>query len=67
MKFLNYKDKKIAYQIDGKGFPVVLLHGFCEDSSIWDEFIEDLVKSYQIIRIDNPGFGKTDVWEEITI
>ena len=67
MKFLKYKDKKIAYQIDGKGFPVVLLHGFCEDSSMWDEFIEDLVGQYQIIRIDNPGFGKTDVWERITV
>lgn len=62
MKFVNFHDGQIAYSSKGKGVPVVLLHGFCEDSSIWDDFKTDLLEEhYRVICIDLPGFGKSDV------
>jgi len=41
----------------GKGRVVVLLHGFCEDLTIWSPVYEYLIKRYRVIAIDLPGFG----------
>lgn len=61
MKFITYQDKKIAYQAEGKGTAVLFLHGFCEDSSIWEEFRAGLLEGqYRMICIDLPGFGKSE-------
>lgn len=68
MKFITYQDKKVAYQSEGKGPTVVLLHGFCEDSSIWEEFRADLLEeNFRIIRIDLPGFGRSEVLPGVSI
>lgn len=46
--------------------PIVFLHGFCEDSSVWDDFLADFSESY-IVCIDLPGFGKSDTVKNCTI
>ncbi|MEL6922563.1 MAG: alpha/beta hydrolase [Bacteroidota bacterium] len=61
MKFVEHKGKQIAYSKEGKGVPLVFIHGFCEDSRVWDEFIERFVDWCKIIRIDLPGFGQSEV------
>ena len=43
----------------GKGFPLVLVHGFLGSSIMWQPQIEDLKKYYRIITPDLPGFGKS--------
>lgn len=49
------------YKITGKGKTIVLLHGFLEDHTIWQEVAESLSKSFQLILIDLPGHGKSPV------
>lgn len=39
--------------------PLVLLHGFCEDSSLWAPVLPKLRK-LRIVRIGLPGFGGSD-------
>ncbi len=51
--------QNIHYLVEGKGAPVVLLHGFLENMSMWDEFSTELKKQYLVIRIDLLGHGKT--------
>lgn len=52
----------IAYVVqEGKGIPLVLLHGLCEDHEIWSEFIKAFPGRH-IIRIDLPGFGQSEVY-----
>jgi pimeloyl-ACP methyl ester carboxylesterase len=53
-------DKK-TYIKKGKGLPVVLLHGFCENKDIFKEFIPELSENYLLIIPDLPGFGKNTV------
>ncbi len=55
------------YQVLGEGTPVVLLHGFCEDLTIWDNFIPPLIAQYKIITIDLPGFGQSATIPNATI
>jgi pimeloyl-ACP methyl ester carboxylesterase len=44
----------------GKGFPLVLVHGFLGSSIMWQPQIKHLKKYYRIITPDLPGFGKSN-------
>jgi pimeloyl-ACP methyl ester carboxylesterase len=66
MQNIQFLGKKVAYYQTGSGQPLVLLHGLCEDSTIWDEFIGDL-SMYQIIRVDLSGFGGSEILPEHSI
>lgn len=57
---LPYKGIPIFYTDSGNGNPVVLLHGFLENSRMWQAFIPELAKNNRIICIDLLGHGKTD-------
>ena len=44
----------------GKGFPLVLVHGFLGSSKMWEPQIEVFKKNYRVITPDLPGFGKSN-------
>lgn len=56
---LDYKGTQIYYNEQGKGEAVVLLHGFLENSSMWNSFIPKLTKHHKIITIDLLGHGQS--------
>lgn len=56
---LQYKGINIFYTDNGKGNTIVLLHGFLENSTMWDEFVPELSKNNRVICIDLLGHGKT--------
>ncbi len=56
---LNYEISK-----NGKE-PLVLLHGFMENNTIWEDMEESLSDQFQLIKIDLPGHGKSEVLGEI--
>src|SRR4051812_31229334 len=47
------------YNDFGSGFPVVLLHGFAEDHTVWNDQVEFLAHHYRLIVPDLPGSGKS--------
>lgn len=68
MKYITYEGHHIGYNSKGKGPTVVFLHGFCEDSRIWEDFTLDLIEEkFRVVVIDLPGFGQSEVIEDITM
>jgi len=57
---LNYKGAKVFYEVFGQGEPVVLIHGFLENSEMWAKLLPKLSKNNQIIVLDLLGHGQTD-------
>lgn len=57
----SYQNAVISYRIEGKGKPVVLLHGFGEDSHIWDGQVSCLKEHCLLIVPDLPGTGKSSL------
>jgi pimeloyl-ACP methyl ester carboxylesterase len=57
----SYQQKNISYRIEGKGLPVVLLHGFGEDNHIWDLQIDYLKEYCLLIVPDLPGSGSSQL------
>ena len=58
--FITYKNIKIHYSDQGKGSAIILLHGFLENSSMWNNLIPHLIKRNRVICIDLLGHGKTE-------
>jgi pimeloyl-ACP methyl ester carboxylesterase len=47
----------IYHRESGSGPALILIHGFCETSSIWDDFVPKLSSRFRVICPDLPGFG----------
>jgi pimeloyl-ACP methyl ester carboxylesterase len=56
-----YQSKKIFYRIEGAGMPIVLLHGFGFDSSVWNEQIDFLKDDCLLVIPDIPGSGQSEM------
>lgn len=50
----------IAYIDEGKGTPVIFVHGLGSYIPAWRRNIEVLSKNFRCIAIDLPGYGKSD-------
>src|SRR5688572_16780312 len=53
----------VYYRIEGNGQPVVLVHGFSEDGTVWDNQIAALKDKFQFIIPDLPGSGKSSPFD----
>jgi pimeloyl-ACP methyl ester carboxylesterase len=61
--FFNSAGVRIHYAVEGRGEPVVLIHGWGVDIEwCWAEpgIIKALADHYQVIAIDNRGHGRSD-------
>lgn len=62
---IKYKGAEIFFSTYGKGNPLVLLHGFLEDSEIWKEVVDEVKNERQVICIDLPGHGKSEGFSDV--
>lgn len=57
---VKYKDATVVYSQTGSGQTVVLLHGFLEERSMWDDYAKRLCATHNVICIDLLGQGESD-------
>ncbi|NOT51520.1 MAG: alpha/beta hydrolase [Chitinophagaceae bacterium] len=67
LKELLYQNKKIIYRVIGNGKPVILIHGFGEDSSVWKNQIEFLKNKCRLIIPDLPGSGQSEMINDMSM
>ena len=63
---IEYKGAPVYYQISGTPSlfpPLLLLHGFLEDSRMWDGMISSLESKGLVVRVDLPGHGKSGCFD----
>ena len=61
--FFDSDGVKIHYTIQGKGEPVLLIHGYTANIQVqWElpGIIKALAPDYQVIAIDNRGHGRSE-------
>jgi pimeloyl-ACP methyl ester carboxylesterase len=66
-KELLYQNRRIFYRSHGIGKPVILLHGFGEDGSVWNSQVDFLKERFQIIVPDLPGSGQSEMIDDMSI
>lgn len=60
MSSINVGDIQLAYTDTGLGQPVVLLHGYPFNRSLWNEQVSALSNSFRVITPDLRGMGESD-------
>lgn len=60
-KTITFQDAAIFYRTVGEGKTVVFVHGFGENSSIWDYQVTFLKNHFHLILPDLPGSGRSEM------
>jgi len=58
--FANIDNAKVYYEVAGKGLPLVMIHAGVADSRQWNNEFTNFAQSYQVIRYDMRGYGKSE-------
>lgn len=67
-KYIHFRDISGFYTDEGEGDTLVLVHGFCEDGSVWNHFSKSLSRNFRVIIPDLPGYRNSSLTnEELTI
>ena len=56
---VNVGDASIHYELSGKGTTVVLIHGWAQDLTIWDDQVTVLSPTYRVLRYDRRSYGRS--------
>jgi pimeloyl-ACP methyl ester carboxylesterase len=58
-KTVEHNNDSLIYHVYGEGFPVILIHGFAETNSIWNNQTNYLSNNCKLIVPDLPGSGES--------
>ena len=58
-RFAEVNGVRLHYLIAGNGNPVILLHGYAQNSHMWRPLMLQLAKSHTVIAPDLRGFGQS--------
>ena len=58
-KFMSLNGMNIHYRDQGEGAVIVLIHGTGASLHTWEDWTQDLIKDYRVIRLDLPAYGLT--------
>ena len=62
LKYLPYKNGRLAYRETGIGPTLFLLHGMNGSSQSWAYLFESLAPSFHVVAWDAPSFGGSDIF-----
>ena len=58
-RFAEVNGVKLHYLVAGQGSPVILLHGYAQNSHMWLPLIPELAKTHAVVAPDLRGFGQS--------
>jgi pimeloyl-ACP methyl ester carboxylesterase len=58
-KFIEVDGMQVHYRDEGKGTPIVLIHGTASSLHTWNDWANELQKTHRVLRMDLPAFGLT--------
>ena len=65
-KQVSVNGKNIFFRQTGDGDPVILLHGFGEEGTVWNRQF-DALNQFQLIIPDLPGSGQSELTDDMSI
>jgi 3-oxoadipate enol-lactonase len=61
---IEFNSIVLAYEDQGSGEPLVLLHGLCGSANYWDKVLPQLSEQYRVIAPDLRGHGQSGISDE---
>jgi len=62
MQFKTAQGYQLAYQAEGRGSPLVLVHGGFVDHASWERVMPLLSQQFTVYALDRPGHGASDAY-----
>ena len=59
--FIEWRGAELHYTDQGRGTPVLMVHGYGGSYRNWQKLNDSLKDQYRVIRVDLPGFGLSDL------
>ncbi len=66
-KTIIIEGRRIHYRLSGTGKPVMLVHGFGEESDVWNELSDSLKNNYRLIIPGLPGSGDSELIPDMSV
>ncbi|MET0286314.1 MAG: alpha/beta hydrolase [Polyangiales bacterium] len=63
-RYIEIDGTKMHYTVEGKGPPVLLLHGVLASLHTWDAWVPLLKEAFTVVRVDIPGFGLSEAFDD---
>lgn len=64
MSYFTYLNKNVYYEVEGSGYPVIILNGIMMSTKSWTPFKDSLKDHFQMIYVDFLDQGQSDSLEE---
>jgi pimeloyl-ACP methyl ester carboxylesterase len=64
---IDFNGASIFYRVQGKGRPVLLVHGFGETGDVWEKQARFLQNEFKLIIPDLPGSGRSELAEDMSM
>ncbi|MBT2638004.1 alpha/beta hydrolase [Bacillus sp. ISL-39] len=58
-KVVRVGSTEMSFIDEGKGDPILLIHGFAGSKHYWDKIIPQVANEYRVIALDLPGHGES--------
>ena len=58
-RFAEVNGIRMHYLESGQGAPVILMHGYAQNSHMWQPLMRELAKTHRVVAPDLRGFGDT--------
>lgn len=58
-RYASVNGIRMHYLVAGQGSPVILLHGYAQNSHMWRPLMKELAKTHLVVAPDLRGFGDT--------
>lgn len=59
-RYADVNGVRIAYERDGSGFPLLLLHGYPETRRMWRVVASALTERFDVVNMDLRGYGESE-------
>src|SRR5947209_17799867 len=59
-------DAKLNYAVSGQGEPLVLVHGWALNMSVWNDQVRAFAPRYRVVTYDLRGFGHSTGVPDVT-
>lgn len=64
MSYFKFNDLNIYYEVEGSGFPLVILNGIMMSTKSWESLKQDFTSKHTLIRLDFIDQGQSDAAKE---
>ncbi len=56
-----HNNGRLSYEINGSGEPIIFVHGFGLDCTMWQPQVEFFARKYRVVTYDVRGFGESSL------